>query len=337
MKKYLKELKDLIQEEYKFYLCLIILFIILIFPVNYYIVVGGGISDISSRIQVEQAYQSKGSFNISYVTELDGTVATYLLSFLMPKWERESVNDYKFTDNETPNDIQFRNELDLKTANSTAIYWAYTLANKDIKEVKKDLYVIARTKEIASSLKVGDIILSMDNNSFDSLEDYRNYINEKEIGDEITVRIKRKGKEREEKVTIQSLNDKKVIGVLLQYVKEYETSPTIKVKFKKDESGPSGGLISTLEIYNQLTKKDITHGLKIAGTGTIEEDGTIGNIGGITYKLLGAESSHADYFLAPSGNNYKEALKYKKKKNLKIKIIEAKSIEDVLKKLEELT
>ena len=32
----------------------------------------GGISDISSRIQVEQAYQSKGSFNISYVTELDG-------------------------------------------------------------------------------------------------------------------------------------------------------------------------------------------------------------------------------------------------------------------------
>ena len=122
MKKYLTELKDLIQEEYKFYLCMIILFIILIFPVNNYIVVGGGISDISSRIQVEQAYQSKGSFNISYVTELDGTVATYLLSYLIPKWERESVNDYKFTDNETPNDIQFRNELDLKTANSTAIY-----------------------------------------------------------------------------------------------------------------------------------------------------------------------------------------------------------------------
>ena len=91
-----------------------------------------------------------------------------------------------------------------------------------------------------------------------------------------------------------------------------------------------------MEIYNQLTKKDITHGLKIAGTGTIEEDGSIGNIGGITYKLLGAESSHADYFLAPSGDNYKEALKYKKKKNLKIKIIEAKSIEAVLKKLEEL-
>ena len=98
------------------------LFIILLFPVNYYIVVVGGISGISSRIQVEHAYQSKGSFNISYVTELDGTVATYLLSYLISKWGRESVNDYKFTDNETPNDIQFRNELDLKTANSTAIY-----------------------------------------------------------------------------------------------------------------------------------------------------------------------------------------------------------------------
>ena len=253
------------------------------------------------------------------------------------KLKKLVIKGNKFTDNETPNDIQFRSELDLKTANSTAIYWAYTLANKEIKEVKKDLYVIARTEEISSSLKVGDIILTMDNNSYDSIEEYRNYINEKEVGDEITVKIKRKGKEREEKVTVQSSKDKKVIGVLLQYVKEYETSPNIKVKFKKDESGPSGGLISTLEIYNQLTKKDITHGLKIAGTGIIEEDGTIGNIGGITYKMLGAEASHADYFLAPSGDNYKEAIKYKKKKKLKIKIIEAKSIEDILKKLEKLT
>lgn len=337
MKKYLTELKKVIKEEYKFFLGMIILFIILIFPVNYYIVVGGGISDISSRIQVEDAYQSKGSFNISYVTELEGTVTTYLLSFIIPKWERESVNDYKYTEDETSNDIEFRSELDLKTANSTAIYWAYTLANKEITEVKKDLYVIARTEEISSSLKVGDMILSMDNNSYDSIEEYRNYINEKEIGDEITVKIIRKGKEKEEKVTVQSLNDKKVIGVLLQYVKEYETSPTLKVIFKKDESGPSGGLITTLEIYNQLTKKDITHGLAIAGTGTIEEDGTIGNISGINYKLLGAEAAHADYFLAPSGDNYKEAMKYKKEKKLKIKIIEVKSVKDVLKKLEELT
>ena len=126
----------------------------------------------------------------------------------------------------------------------------------------------------------------------------------------------------------------KLIGVILQVVKEYETDPKVDITFNKSESGPSGGLITTLEIYNQLTKKDLTKGNEIAGTGTIETDGTIGQIGGIKYKVLGAEHGKAKYFLAPSGQNYKEAVKYKKEKKLKIKIIEVKNIKDAINKLE---
>ncbi len=337
MKKVFTALKEFIKEEYKFLITMLILFLVLTYPVNYFIVVGGGISDVSSRIQVENGYDGKGSFNISYVTELQGTVTTYLMSYIIPTWEKESMDDYKYTTIETADDIQFRSELDLKTANATSIYWAYTLANKELKETKKELYVIARTESISSNLKVGDKILSMDHNTYNSLAEYKTYINTKEIGEEITIQIERKGKEKEETVKVQGSEDNKIIGVVLQYVIEYDTNPKVTIKFNEEESGPSGGLISTLEIYNQLTKKDITEGLKIAGTGTIEEDGTIGNIGGIEHKLLGAATAHADIFLAPSGKNYEDAVKYKKAKKLKIKIIEAKTIEDVLKKLEEQT
>ena len=117
-------------------------------------------------------------------------------------------------------------------------------------------------------------------------------------------------------------------------VKEYETDPKVDIQFKSSESGPSGGLITTLEIYNQLTKKDLTHGKKIAGTGTIEVDGTIGQIGGIKHKIIGAEADDAEYFLAPSGKNYEEAKAYIKENKLNIKLIEVKSIEDAIKKLE---
>ena len=92
-------------------------------------------------------------------------------------------------------------------------------------------------------------------------------------------------------------------------------------------------MITTLEIYNQLTKNDITKGKKIAGTGTIEEDGTIGEIGGVEHKLLGAETAKTDIFLVPSGKNYKTAVKYKKDKKLKIKLIEVKTINDAINKL----
>ena len=116
----------------------------------------------------------------------------------------------------------------------------------------------------------------------------------------------------------------------------YEINPNVQIKFRSSESGPSGGLITTLEMYNQLTKKDLTKGLKIAGTGTIEEDGSIGEIGGVEHKLLGAYSDKVDLFLVPEGDNYKDALKYKKKNHLKIKILSVSSIEDAINQLKNL-
>jgi PDZ domain-containing protein len=71
---------------------------------------------------------------------------------------------------------------------------------------------------------------------------------------------------------------------------------------KSNESGPSGGLMLALSIYNKLVSEDITRGLKIAGTGTIDVDGNVGEIGGVKYKLIGAVKNKAKVFLCPMGN-----------------------------------
>ena len=333
MKKLARNTIELIKEEYKFLLFLILLYFILQVPLNYYIITGGGTSDISSRIEVKDAYKSKGSLNISYVTELPGTVMTYLLSYIIPTWERENANLYKYSKEESTTDISFRNDLDLKTASSQATYWAYTLANKELIKTNSDLYVITIFEGYNTPLKVGDKIKSMDNYSYETIEEYRNYIQTKKENEEVTIKIERNNKTKEIKSKIYSYKDHLILGVGLQFLNEYKTDPKVKINFKARESGPSGGLITTLEIYNQLTKKDITKGLRIAGTGTIEENGTIGEIGGIEHKILGAENDNIDIFLVPSGNNYKTAKKYKKQKKLKIKLIEVKTIQDALIKL----
>ena len=64
MKKFLTSLWEIIREELIFIIVLILLFFILKLPVNYYIVTGGGTSDVSSRIAVEDPFPKKGSFNI---------------------------------------------------------------------------------------------------------------------------------------------------------------------------------------------------------------------------------------------------------------------------------
>lgn len=68
--------------------------------------------------------------------------------------------------------------------------------------------------------------------------------------------------------------------------------------------GPSAGLMFALGIIDKYggADADLTGGRFIAGTGTIDPDGTVGRIGGIQLKMLGARREGATVFLAPDGN-----------------------------------
>ena len=58
----------------------------------------------------------------------------------------------------------------------------------------------------------------------------------------------------------------------------------------------------TLGVIDMLTPQQETGGLTIAGTGTMESDGTVGAIGGIHQKMIGAKHDGATWVLAPASN-----------------------------------
>lgn len=70
----------------------------------------------------------------------------------------------------------------------------------------------------------------------------------------------------------------------------------------QDVGGPSAGLMFALGIVDKLTPTDLTGGKFVAGTGTIDDDGTVGPIGGIQMKLIAARDKGAEYFFTPSDN-----------------------------------
>ncbi|MGW3646588.1 YlbL family protein [Streptomyces sp. NPDC000878] len=76
---------------------------------------------------------------------------------------------------------------------------------------------------------------------------------------------------------------------------------TIDIKLA-DVGGPSAGLMFALGIYDKLTSGSLTGGKFVAGTGTIDDDGTVGPIGGIEMKTVGARDKGAQYFLTPADN-----------------------------------
>jgi PDZ domain-containing protein len=80
----------------------------------------------------------------------------------------------------------------------------------------------------------------------------------------------------------------------------------VKIVPQKIVGGPSAGLLFTLTVYNMVSPEDLTGGRKIAGTGTINVDGTVGPIGGVEQKVAAAEAAGAEYFLSPV-ENYENA------------------------------
>ena len=115
-------------------------------------------------------------------------------------------------------------------------------------------------------------------------------------------------------------------------------------------SGPSGGLMFTLEIYNQITNSHLKKGHNIAGTGTIELDGRVGRIGGIDKKLVAAIEAGATVFLAPDDEitdemrerypdiktNYEEVKEAAEKLGTDIKIYPVKTLQEAIEILKNL-
>jgi len=76
---------------------------------------------------------------------------------------------------------------------------------------------------------------------------------------------------------------------------------TIDIKLA-DVGGPSAGLMFSLGIVDKLTPGNLTGGKFVAGTGTIDDNGKVGPIGGIDMKTVGARNKGAQYFLTPKDN-----------------------------------
>ncbi|MGW4159623.1 YlbL family protein [Streptomyces sp. NPDC004788] len=93
--------------------------------------------------------------------------------------------------------------------------------------------------------------------------------------------------------------DRAIVGI--QAGTDHVFPFTIDIKLA-DVGGPSAGLMFSLGILDKLTPGSLTGGRFIAGTGTIDDDGKVGPIGGIEMKLVGARNAGARYFLTPADN-----------------------------------
>ena len=321
------KLKKFIKDNYKELIVYIIIFIICIYPLPYYILIGGGAIDLNKRIILEG--NEKGSYNLVYVKQIHATPPTYLLSLIIKSWNLESINQSKINDKESTKEIDKRERLYLEEANDNAIINAYKLAGKDINIKDSKYKVISISEKSDTNIQIGDSLISINNVKITNNKEYKEYLKKFNIGDKINVLVERNNKLVECYAKLINFNNEKIIGLYLVNTYEYDVNPKIKLNFRWNESGPSGGFMLSLAIYDRLIEEDLTKGRKIVGTGTIDINGNIGEIGGVKYKLMGAVYDKADIFFVPK-ENYEEAINTKKEHNYKIDVVLVNTLEDAV-------
>ena len=210
---------------------------------------------------------------------------------------------------------------------------AFKKANIDYSIVKSNNYITYIYEKSDTNLKLFDNILKYDNIEFTTFSNMQKYITSKKVGDKITFLVIRNGKEINCYAKLIDLNGEAKVGITTALINEYDSNPKITIKSKNSESGSSGGFMTALAIYNSITKNDITKGKVIAGTGTIDSEGNVGEIGGVKYKLSGAVKNKVDIFLVPK-DNYKEALECKKKNKYDIELVSINNFDEAIDYLE---
>ena len=309
-----------------FIISLVIIVVLFNIKLPYYVSMPGGTIEINNRISCVKCSSINGSLNLLYVTENEATIPTFLLSFVIPNWDLMKLSEQQ-VDNETMEDINNRNQLMLEESIDAATMVAYKASNKRIDVLGKKNIVIATIKN--NSLKIGDEILEVDNKKMENVVDIREIVSDKNKGDLVKIKVKRDNNERIIETAIKEEDGRKIIGAVIATDYDYKIDPKIELKFRENESGASGGLMIALSIYSRISSEDIIKGRKIAGTGTIDYEGNVGEIDGIKYKIMGAYKNGMDLVFVPT-SNYKEAIRIKKKYNYKMKIVKVSKFDDVI-------
>jgi Lon-like protease len=160
---------------------------------------------------------------------------------------------------------------------------------------------LAEDSPSADALQEGDAVEAVDGRPTPDLDTLTDVLTGIAPGSDVEVEFSRLGEAGTVGVTTAEAPDREgsLLGISVREMPSAPFDVDIQVE---DVGGPSAGLMLTLGIVELGGGQDLTGGDVVAGTGTIDERGAVGPIGGITLKVLAAEDIGADLFLVPAEN-----------------------------------
>jgi PDZ domain-containing protein len=250
-----------------------------------------------------QAYPTTGTLDMTTVRVFGGPGTRISLLSVLTAWisdKRAAVpEEAVFPPGQSQQQTQENDRLLMVSSQESATAAALGALGIPV-PTKLTIFGVSPDVPAADVLKPQDVLVEVGDTRIQDLTQLRALLQKVEPGEEVRLTVRRGNAEQELVTrTTRGEDGQTLLGVFLD--PKFTFPFTVKIDIP-DVSGPSAGMVFALGIIDTLTPGDLTGGKRIAGTGTIDADGTVGPIGGIQQKLVGARQAGADYFLAPSVN-----------------------------------
>ena len=162
----------------------------------------------------------------------------------------------------------------------------------------------------AEALAFGEGLVEIDGESVVTTRDALRLINSHEPGDEMAFTVRTvDGDLRDGSLVLAERPDDErtpedesggpFVGIEVRPA--YATPYEIDIDSGK-VGGPSAGLAFTLAVIDLLTPGELTGGIEIAATGEVQDDGRIGQVGGVPQKTASVRDRGIELFLVPAAN-----------------------------------
>jgi PDZ domain-containing protein len=255
------------------------------------------------RIEGHQTYPTKGQLDLTTVSVLGGPRQRMDIVTALRGWLDDSVaivpEEQVYPPGESADDVERQSAAEMTESQENATTAAL-----------RELGIPVTTRVIVDELspgspakgklQPGDVVVEVDGEPAMGGSRLRDLITAHKPGDEVQITVLRDGKRIETTVTTTGADDgRSIVGIL---TKDDADNPfTVEISLR-DVGGPSAGLMFALGIVDKLTPGALTGGRHVAGTGTIDDAGAVGAIGGIPQKMIGARNAGAKVFLVPEEN-----------------------------------
>ena len=163
----------------------------------------------------------------------------------------------------------------------------------------------------AGKLEPDDVIIAIDGKPVRGRQDVTAAMSSRRIGQTVAMTVRRGKQTLVERMRTVASGGKAprraIVGIFVENALDIRLPFPVSID-SGNVGGPSAGLAFALEVLEKLGR-NVVHGHKIAATGEIFPDGTVGPIGGIKQKTIGAREAGVDAFLVPAGENARDARK----------------------------